>query len=244
MKSHRYIRFAVIASLIAITAVCITLLCRGGGPRSGQLVHRTDSAGLIILRPMFSKVDLVCNSMPSPDDTTVILCAEAAFTGELSQRFFHANIAGNHACGGTFHQGYLCERNTGAFVYYDNRFEFVYKDYDRHIRTAATRGGCAFAQEMMIHEGALVETTRPDSNRNVFRALCERHGRLCIIESQSTIAFGDFKAALLRANVTEALYLDMGPGWDYAWYRPTPFNTITLHRHSHNFCTNWITFYR
>lgn len=182
--------------------------------------------------------------MPAPDDTTVILCVEAAFTDSLTTTFAHSNIAGDHVCNGELHQGYKCERNTGAFIYYNNHFEFVYQDYDQHIRNAAHNDGCAFAQEMMIHKGELVPTTRPDSNRHVFRALCERHGQLCIIESRSSMAFGDFKTALHRANVTEALYLDMGPGWDYAWYRPTPTTTIFLHDYIHDFCTNWLTFYR
>ena len=244
MMDHNIRRYVAVASLIAIAAVCAMLWCRADAPRSGSLVQRVNSAELIILRPVFSRIDLVCGTMPSPKDSTVILCVEAAFTGELSTTFAHSNIAGDHVCAGTLHQGYACERNTGAFVFYDNRFEFVYQDYDQHIRTAALHGGCAFTQEIMIHQGALVETTRPDSNYNVFRALCERRGQLCIIESRRSIAFGDFKAALLRADVTEALYLDMGPGWDYAWYRPTPSNTIELHSQSHSYCTNWLTFYR
>lgn len=102
----------------------------------------------------------------------------------------------------------------------------------------------AFAQEIIIHRGKAVNTTRKDANRNQFRALCQIKSHLCIAESKAVTTFGDFKHALLQAGATEALYLDMGPGWNHAWYRLTPDSTIVLHPKTHPYCTNWITFYR
>ena len=37
---------------------------------------------------------------------------------------------------------------------------------------AAKKGGCGFAQEIMIHNGRIVSHTCPDDNVNEFRALC------------------------------------------------------------------------
>ena len=73
--------------------------------------------------------------------------------------------------------------------------------------------------EMMIHEGKRVQTIRKDANKNEFRALCELSGKLCVIESKGVSSFGDFSQALLDEGVAEAIYLDMGPGWNYSWYR-------------------------
>ena len=87
------------------------------------------------------------------------------------------------------------------------------------MNIAADNHGAAFAQEMIIHEGKIVETTRSNSNRNQFRALCQIDNRLCVIESANVLSFGDYKAKLNEIKVQEALYLDMGAGWNHAWYR-------------------------
>ena len=109
--------------------------------------------------------------------------------------------------------------------------------------SAAQQGGAAFAQEMIIHEGKLTPTAREDENENVFRALCCHQGRLCIIESSTVISFGDFKQALLSYGASEAIYLDMGAGWNYAWYREKG-EVVELHQTKNRYCTNWITFYK
>ena len=55
--------------------------------------------------------------MPTKSDTTVILVAEAAYTGVLLSDFKHRNVAGDHVSGGILYKGYSCSRNTGAFVW-------------------------------------------------------------------------------------------------------------------------------
>lgn len=208
------------------------------------LVERMDTDSLIILYPRYSRIDLVCGTMPSKGDTSVLLCAGACFTGQCLKEFDHFNIAGDHVSGGKRYRGYRCKRNTGAFVYYDSKWKFLYQDYNASMNDAAAKGGCAFAQEMIIHKGKLVAAVRKDSNRNQFRALCQRNDSLCVIESAKVIPYGDFKAALLRQKVQEAIYLDMGPGWNHAWYRVNQKSTQELHPRTHNYCTNWITFYK
>lgn len=77
-----------------------------------------------------------------------------------------------------------------------------------------------FTQEMMTHNGKAVKTTRNAENQNVFRALClDTDGELAIDEGQKDITFGNFIDALLSQGVKEALYTDMGPGWNYCFYR-------------------------
>lgn len=208
------------------------------------LVDRIDTDSLIILSPKYSKVDLVCETMPSRRDTSVLLCAEACFTGQCLKEFDHFNIAGDHVSNGNRYHGYKCKRNTGAFVYYNDKWQFLYQNYSSDMDIAAANGGCAFAQEMIIHNGKLVAAVRKDSNRNQFRALCQRNDSLCVIESSTVISYGDFKSALLRQKVQEAIYLDMGGGWNHAWYRAYNDSIKELHPKAHNYCTNWITFYK
>lgn len=101
----------------------------------------------------------------------------------------------------------------------------------------------AFAQELIIYNSEILQTVRTDDNSNIFRALCELSDTLCIIESDTTTTFGEFKVSLKKANVTNAIYLDMGRGWNYAWYRDND-SIIELHPKIHDYCTNWITFYK
>lgn len=101
-----------------------------------------------------------------------------------------------------------------------------------------------FAQEMMIHNGAAVHTTRPLGNKNVFRALClDADGSLTFYESQGTITFGNFINALLSQGVKEALYTDMGQGWNYCFYRNNNVDATPkyLHAQSLPYASNFIT---
>lgn len=208
-----------------------------------KYIERIDTMGLIVLYPQFKTVDLVCGTMPPKDDNQVILVAEAAYTGDYLDEFKHTNIAGNHVSGGTLHKGYTCRRNTGAFVYYNGAWKFCQGNYTQEMQAAAQHGGCAFGQELMIHQGKMLKTGRADDNENQFRALCDCGGRLCIIESSGFVPFGRFKKALLQYGATEAIYLDMGSGWNHAWYRDND-SIVELHPWAHSYCTNWITFYR
>ena len=212
-------------------------------PEVATCVQRVDTFGLIILYPQFSKVDLACGTMPKKTDKDVILVAEAAYTGELLKEFKHTNIAGDHVSGGVRYRGYKCKRNTGAFIYYNGTWKFYHESYSAEMDKAAANGGAAFGQEMIIHKGKLVPIKRKDVNLNQFRALCEIGGKLCVAESESVVPFGLFKQSLMEAGATEALYLDMGRGWNHAWYR-NKGEVVELHPKAHNYCTNWITFYQ
>lgn len=51
---------------------------------------RTYTDQLIIYTPKFKSIDLVCGTMPSENDSNVIFCAEAAYTGEILNVFKHS----------------------------------------------------------------------------------------------------------------------------------------------------------
>jgi hypothetical protein len=199
--------------------------------------------GLKFIYPNFSKIDLVCGTMPTKNDNSVILVVEAAYTGECLDQFKLANIAGDHVSDGKRYRGYKCSRNTGAFVYYNGNWKFCYKQYSNELDSAAYYGGAAFAQELIIKNKELLKTPRKDSSKNIFRVLGEVSGKLCIVESDTIVTFGEFKNKLIAANVENAIYLDMGNGWNHGWYRAAADSIIELYPKTHNYCTNWITFY-
>lgn len=210
-----------------------------------DFVERVDTNGLMILFPSYSRIDLRCGDIPKTTEKDIILFAEAAYTGApLEKEFEHSKIAGDHVSHGTRYKGYKCKRNTGAFVFYGGNWKFCYKNYNAEIDSAQRYNGAAFAQEMLIHKKDIKPTARKDGNTNVFRALCELDGRLCIIESLNNVRFGEFKSALLSVGVSEAIYLDMGSGWNYAWYRIDDKTIEVIHPKVHDYCTNWVTFYK
>lgn len=207
-------------------------------------VERVDTLGMMILYPKYSRVDLICGTMPSKQDSSVILMVAGAYTGKLFDDFKHQNIAGDHVSSGKRYKGYKCKRNTGAFVFYNGKWDFLYKNYSYALDEAAKHGGAGFAQELIIHDGVVKSTIKSDANRNIFRALCSIGDRLCIIQSQKNVKFGDFKASLKTLGVTNAIYLDMGTGWNYGWYRSENGLVHELFKKRTRYSTNWVTFYQ
>lgn len=206
---------------------------------------KTEYGDLICLRPDMNglKMDMVCGEIPSPENDSIVLAFAGAFTGTEFDKG-HANVAGDHVAGGVRWKGYHCKRNTGAFTWSAKSGpQFFYKDYSSALDDAAKGGGMGFTQEMMIHDGTKVPTTRPSGNKNVFRALClDSNNQLALYESQGIVSFGNFIDALLSQGVKEALYTDMGQGWNYCFYRVNQSDKTPNYLHSTSlpFASNFI----
>ena len=206
----------------------------------------TEYGDLICLKPEMSglKMNMVCGEIPSPEDDSIVMAFAGAFTGTEFDKG-HSNVAGDHVAGGTRCKGYRCKRNTGAYTWsIKSGPRFFYKDYSSALDKAAKEGGMGFAQEMMIHDGAKVPTTRPLGNKNVFRALClDSDNHLALYESQGIVTFGNFIDALLSQGVKEALYTDMGQGWNYCFYRVNQSEKTPNYLHSTSlpYASNFIT---
>lgn len=206
----------------------------------------TGYGDLICLKPDMKrlKMDMVCGEIPSPENDSIVLAFAGAFTGTEFDKG-HVNVAGDHVAGGTRFKGYRCKRNTGAFTWSAKSGpQFFYTDYSCALDRAAKEGGMGFAQEMMIHNGVKMPTTRPLGNKNVFRALClDSDNQLALYESQGIVTFGNFIDALLSQGVKEALYTDMGQGWNYCFYRVNQSDKSPQYLHSTSlpYASNFIT---
>lgn len=213
---------------------------------SGYAVTVKTPANINVYYPEYSRIDLVCDQMPKAAQKDVEFCCEAAFTGELLEEFKHSNIADNHICDGMMIKGYSCKANTGGFVWGKGKWKFMRKD---DFPAEANGWNMGFCQMLIIKDGI----TRPigskmKNNKNIYRALCEKDGKLCIIESKKVMTYEFFVKCLSDYKVTHALYLDMGRGWNYAWYRDKKGNVVVLHPESkmapsYKYRTNWITFF-
>ena len=205
------------------------------------------TTNLNVYYPEYTKIDLVCGQMPKATEKNVEFCCEAAFTGELLNEFKHLNIADNHICNGVMKKGYRCKANTGGFVWGKGKWKFMRKaDYP----TEANGWNMGFCQMLIIKDGSARPIgTKMKNNKNIYRALCEKDGKLCIIESKKVVTYEFFVKCLSDYKVTHALYLDMGRGWNYAWYRDKAGKVVVLHSESkmaptYKYRTNWITFYK
>ena len=205
------------------------------------------TANLNVYYPDYTKIDLVCGDMPKAAQKDVVFCCEAAFTGDLLDEFQHLNIADNHICNGVMKKGYSCKANTGGFVWGKGKWKFMRKaDYP----SEANGYNMGFCQMLIIKDGSARPIgVKMKNSKNIYRALCEKDGKLCIIESKKKMTYEFFVKCLSGYKVTHALYLDMGYGWNYAWYRDKKGNVVVLHPESkmapsYKFRTNWITFYK
>ncbi len=215
-------------------------------PQHNVLIDDTTASGLIVYYPQSSRLDLVCGQMPDQRDTSVIFCAEAAFTHELLDEFTHRNIDGDHVSGGKRYTGAKCRDNSGAFVWFDDTtWEFVNGEYSELLDSVAAAGGAGFGQAIIIHEG---ESIRPlwRDGVNHYRALCEKDGQLCIADSRDAVSYEQFVALLEKFAPRHALYMDMGAGWNHSWWRDDQGEIHEIHpmAEKSRYCTNWLTFYK
>ena len=223
-------------------------------PDGTPVVDSRPSLGLKIYYPLFSSIDLRCGDMPSTYELDVVFCAEAAFTHSLLDEFSHSNIDGNHVSGGVWYEGAPCPETdtkvgcTGGFVWYGGKWQFVYglPEAEEALRWAAFGGGMGFLQEFVLHEGARVPNTRAavHDEMHFYRVLADLDGRLCVIDGTALMKFSDFIGKLAELGIREALYLDMGAGWNYSWYRDPSGRVHIIHPWipKSRYCTNWITF--
>ena len=104
------------------------------------------------------------------------------------------------------------------------------------------RGGFGYQSFIILKDGH--QGTFGTHEFRCFRALAVKDGRACVIDSRTLTHYGDFVRALMRIGVTDAIYCDMGSGWNYSWYRDDDGRTETIMGMPWPFSHNWLTFRR
>ena len=204
-----------------------------------------------IYYPQFDSIKLECFDKVTPEThENAIFCCSAAFTDDWGTEIDHERICGEHSSDGVVYRNPSLKRNTGAFIYYDKGFVFLYKPESgkeeilKKMYYSSKDGGCGFTQEMLIHNYKAVKTTRSRDNLNMFRALCKYENKLCVIDSKGIMSFGKFIDRLQTLGVEEAIYMDMG-GWSYSWYRESNLTDAKyIHPGYNNSITNLLVFYK
>lgn len=211
------------------SVACPVIVCDSLMP---PMMAKLDStAHFYFYHPGTCHLDLITGVRPDTLDKTILFCAEAAFTGKIVDSFYYKNIAGDFVTQGEYHRGYECGANSGGFVYYkDGHWNFFEKSvYQSKLRDTTIQ--CAYEQAMLIHEGVV---HRPylmkPSRQEIYRALCEtQNGDLMVVTAKADMPYDLFVQGLIRElQVRNALYMDMGKGWNYSWYRNEDGSCTTL----------------
>lgn len=206
-----------------------------------------DSNPFIIMRMNkdVAYITMADSIIPSKADQTIALCVEAAFTGEQLKKFKTTNIGGDYVIDGIFHKGYKCKANTG-FLYADkSAFTISSSEHCAEWIEKAKKNKCTlFQQILIIQNGRNVYRGTPikPATSNIYRAACiMKDGNFAVIQSKERLPLSDFLDGLIKLGASDALYLDMGLGWNYGWYRETQqTHAISLFYYRTPYQTNWL----
>ena len=208
-------------------------------PKDETVVYNTGTVYVIF--PEYTGIELVCGKRPSKSDKSITWCSGAAFQHTVSLGFTQENVEGDHAVSGEYYESPYNKTNFAAFTFFDGDYGFEFEDTTDAIKSAADAGGSGFMQFALIRDGKpVMNFDRPRAR--CYRALAELNGHVCIIDSVNMLHFDEFMEELQRLRVTNAVYMDMGAGWNYSWYRNAADKVITLFGLPVPWSHNWVVF--
>ena len=229
-------------------------------PNQPSYPMQVDSTELLTIYDITDcPMDLACGQMPDTAQENVLLCAAAAFTGKCLDHFEHSNILGPHISGGELYEGYT--ENKDGIPFAERYALFVWEGKDLNgkmlgkkicsfpceevLDSAVAHGGMAFTQHWVIKNGAVyAHKIQPLDRVEHFRSICQKGERFYVIANREEMAYQDYMQALLDAGVENALYMDMGAGWNHSFYRDEEGKVHILHPKGHDYPTNWIVVMR
>lgn len=205
------------------------------------------------------RLDLACGQMPDTTNEQVIFCAAAAFTGKCLDYFDHTNILGPHISHGVLYDGYT--ENKDGIPFADRYALFVWQGIDSlgrmlpkgfHsipnnplLEMTTLQKGMAFTQHWVIKDGEVFSPCiQPLQRSEHFRSICQKGDHYMVIANQDEMPYSEYLDLLLAYGVENALYMDMGSGWNHSFYRDADNQLHVLHPKTHTYPTNWIVIYR
>ena len=207
---------------------------------SGNDVLLLETDDLYIYYADYHDLSLAAGKRPSKEDQGILMCVAAAFQSAYQLGFSHDNIVGWHVSEGQLERGNPQE-NLGAFTYVNGTARiWDTNEAEEAIRNAAAQGGIGFQQFIVLCGGL-----RGDHKSNEFRCyrvLALVGGKVCIIDSRTQMHYDDFILALENLGVQDALYCDMGSGWNYSWYRGGDGDPVDIIGIPWPFSHNWLVF--
>lgn len=238
----------LIGVIIALI-VCLIGFIAGVGETSTNTYYLDidTTYNLYVFKPTFSRIELKIGTMPSTDNDSIAFCGAAAFTESLSDTFIADNIIGGYIAGDNSHNtDTILPDYYGRFVSIGDCWQFVEIDNFSAIDNTLARCGSMFTQRWVIKNSEIYRpyTLKDSTEYHIYRALCEKNDRLMIAQSRKNIPYYIFARALKAYGIENALYMNMGSGWNHAFYRDSDNQLHILFPKKNKYCTNWITFYK
>lgn len=207
---------------------------------SGKDVLLLETDDLYIYSVDYDELSFVAGKRPSKDDPTIQLCVSVAFQSTYQLGFSHDNIVGWHASEGRLERG-KPQNNLGAFTWVNGTARiWDTGEAEEAIQEAAAQGGMGFQQFIVLSDG--VQGSHGTHEFRCWRVLALLDGRVCVIDSRTQMHYDEFILALQNLGVRDALYCDMGSGWNYSWYRGEDGRPVVIIGIPWPFSHNWLVF--
>ena len=205
------------------------------------------------------RLDLACEHMPDTTNEQIILCAAAAFTGKCLEHFEHTNVLGQHISNAVLYNGYTenkdgvpFEQRYALFVWkgIDNQGKMLEKGFytlpnDELLMQAQKQHGMAFTQHWVIKDGQIFLPAIQSLDRiEHYRSICQKDDRFLVIANWEEIPYQEYLDMLLTYGVENALYMDMGAGWNHSFFRDADNQLHILHPKTHAYASNWLVVYK
>ena len=198
------------------------------------------TANLILYDITDCQLDLACGTMPNAGQKEVVLCVAAAFTGKCLDSFVHSNILGPHISHGVLYEGYEEKGGYAVFASWNGKKGFFRKEDTKKLEEVAAAKGMAFTQYWVVKNGEGYNPPRQTVKQEYYRCIAQKGGRTYVIDSKDIVKFDFFVKSLIEIGVENALYMDMGKGWNHSFYRDKEGEIHILHPKTHEYCTNWL----
>ena len=207
--------------------------------QSGEYIHEStvnidvngEPTALKVIRINARKTqfNLRMFSRPSITNPQNLLAIEAAFTGKLIEddsHFTPMNICGDYVIDGKRYDGYEETTTTTGCLAISGTGAKVCRVNEELITETMQAGGTLFQQILLVENGRDCYVDRQPKKRTdveFYRSVVQMSdGEICIVQSADEIDLTRFIAALCALGAQSAIYLDMGAGWNYGWYRTAP----------------------
>ena len=208
--------------------------------RVGKSFTLLETKDLYVYWADYGRLSYESGKRPSRNDQDVLLCVAAAFQSTYQIVFNEDNIVGWHTSQGRLERG-TPQDDLGAFTYVDGVPRiWDAEEAEEAVRDATERGGFGYQSFIVLKDGE--QGVFDTYEFRCFRALALVGDRVAVIDSRTFMHYKDFVQTLRSFGVSDAIYCDMGSGWNYSWFRSDDHHTETIIGMPWPFSHNWLTF--
>lgn len=188
------------------------------------------------------------STRPSKNLNNTFFCVPAAFTDD--PKINHNLIDGHFFVNGTDISNDVNHDLSGACIFDENNIEIIpsTKLSDVKLAEISANKRNLFQQFLLVMNKIKVECNKYKSTPNLVkpllrRALVQVNNDFYVVESKARMTLSDFQDSLIKNNVTNAIYLDMGT-YSEGWYRGSNgiTNTIGENMDATSKQSNWLIF--